>query len=414
MRLILHNPHARISFWQTIKDFIIRNNMPKKANKYQYLLDFLWKKKIKFWIYLDYKDSSLPTFLHKQIFIKIEVFFRLLMKRINPLRVQIIDKVKQLRKDDIFLSFSLTTLDTDYHGIDAISDQNFIKIFHFTHYNQNTSLIAKNFERLKWDFIIAENNLKKSDYFNNFFKYFSKEVYTLPFTYGKRYNNTKPFDKRRNMCLSVGAIINIKDYKGLFDDFTYFYHTDTIQPLRKEILNDMDKITDYIETANANFKTDKSSIWGKIKKIIFWYKHTYFKFDMVEKFNQYKMFVCGEELGDLPGIWFVEWMACGSAYIGKIHTMYTDLGLVPWVHYIWYNGTLKDVIEKIKYYQEHEEELEKIAKNGYEFVKNRLSWEVVAENFYNDLVTLNKALVANNYNKEKLVFTSSSTSRWNQ
>ena len=54
------------------------------------------------------------------------------------------------------------------------------------------------------------------------------------------------------------------------------------------------------------------------------------------------MFVVPEEANDLPGIGFVEGMACGSAYIGLDDGMYKDIGLIPRKHYITYDGTLED------------------------------------------------------------------------
>lgn len=414
MRLIFHNPHNKVFFGQTLIDFIIRNNLSKKSQKYKYILDFFWEKKIKFWIYLDYKWSSLPVFLQRPIFIKIEVFFWLLLKKINPVNVKIMDHVDQMKKDDIFFSFSLTTLDTDYHGIDTIVNKNIIKLFHFTHYVQNTSLIAKNFERLEWDFIIAENNLKNSTYFNHFFKRYNRNVYTLPFTYGKRYKNKIEFKERQNKCLSVGAVINTDDYKNLFSDFSSFYSSDTLQPLRKQILNKIDKYSKYIDTVNSSFKPQILSTFQKIKKIIFGFKYDYFKFDMVAKFNQYKMFMCWEELWDMPWIWFVEWMACWCAYLWKHDSMYTDLWLIPWVHYISHNGSLEDILEKVKYYQTHSDELDQIATAWSLFVQEHFSWPIVAQKFYDDLIALNKNLTLNHYHKDKFIFNSSFIDKWNQ
>lgn len=390
MRLILHNPHNKIFFWQTVFDFLLRSNISKKSQKYKYILNFLWKEKIKFWIYLDYQGSSLPLYLQKSLLIKIEVFFWLLIKGINPIHVKIIDKVEQLKKNDIFFSFSLTTLDTNYHGIDDISNKDIIKVFHFTHYVQNTSLIAANFKTLKWDFIIAENNLQKSLYFQHHFWYFTKPVYTLPFTYWEKYKNYTNFYDRRKKALSVWAIINVSNYKGLFNDFSSFYKSNTLQPIRQEILDRWDAIDKYIDTTSQTFLTSRISFFEKIKKIITWSRYEYYNFDIVEKYNEYQMFICGEELWGMPWIGFVEWMACGCAYIGKIDSMYTDIGLLPWVHYIWHDGTLQDILKKIQYYQEHIEELEKIANMWYDFVRENFSWDIVAKKFYKDLILLVK------------------------
>ena len=108
----------------------------------------------------------------------------------------------------------------------------------------------------------------------------------------------------------------------------------------------------------------------------------YTSFDMVEKFNQYKMFICPEELAGVYGIGTIEGMACGTAYIGLDHQMYRSIGLIPGTHYISYDGTLKGLKQKIAYYQRHEVELEKIAKNGKEFVRSHFNEDKVASKLY--------------------------------
>ena len=112
------------------------------------------------------------------------------------------------------------------------------------------------------------------------------------------------------------------------------------------------------------------------------------------------MFVVPEEANDLPGVGFVEGMACGSAYIGLDDPMYRDIGLIPGIHYIAYNGTLSDLETKIKYYQKNNNELKEIANRGYEFTKEHFNGEHVAQKLYNDLMkgNISSSFVANNNN----------------
>lgn len=408
MRIIFHNPHNKNLFWQTVFDLLIRHD-GRKSQKHRYILDYLNNNKIKFWIYLDYQDSSFPKTFRNKFFIKIEAFLWLLLKGVRHSNVEIIDKIENIKKDDIFFSFALKTLDTDYHWIDNIADKNFVKMFHFTHFVQNTSLVAKNFKRLNIDFIVAENDLSNSTYFKHFFKEYNKSVYTLPFIYAEKYKKIMEFNQRINKCLSTGSVINVWDF-DLFADFYSFYKVDSLQPLRKEIINSQKKYYEYIDCL-TNISTPKKKGIKKIlfilKTLVFWFKMKYYAIDIVQKYNEYKMFINAEEHYDVPGIWFVEWMACGSAYIGKMDRMYADLWLVPWVHYIWHDWSLEDIIEKIKYYQEHEEELAIIANNGCEFIRKNFKWEVVAKKFYEDLIKLHTSLVENNYDKTKVTFTSS-------
>jgi glycosyltransferase involved in cell wall biosynthesis len=112
--------------------------------------------------------------------------------------------------------------------------------------------------------------------------------------------------------------------------------------------------------------------------------------DIVEAYNNYKMFIVPEEIIDMPGIGFIEGMACGCAYIGKVDPMYQGIGLIEGVHYIGYDGTLDDLIAKISYYQEHEEELKVIARQGYNFVSENFNGDLVAKKLIEKLFELAK------------------------
>ena len=109
---------------------------------------------------------------------------------------------------------------------------------------------------------------------------------------------------------------------------------------------------------------------------------------MVDKFNDFKMCLVGEEILGVPGIGFVEGMCCGCAYIGQKMGYYEDLGMQEGVHYIGYDGSLSDLKAKITYYQqpEHQQELEHIAENGFQFAQAHFRGENVAEDLLNKLI----------------------------
>ena len=67
--------------------------------------------------------------------------------------------------------------------------------------------------------------------------------------------------------------------------------------------------------------------------------------------------------------------------------MYRDVGLIPGVHYITYDGTKEDLKRVIEYYQkdEHQAELEQIAKTGCEYVRKNFNGDAVAKSLLEQL-----------------------------
>ena len=67
---------------------------------------------------------------------------------------------------------------------------------------------------------------------------------------------------------------------------------------------------------------------------------------------------------------------------------YRDWGLVAGEHFIAYDRSKEDLRAKIEYYQkdENQEELERIAKTGCEYVRTHFNGDAVAEKLIRDLI----------------------------
>ena len=191
---------------------------------------------------------------------------------------------------------------------------------------------------------------------------------------------------------------------------TYKHHHEFIetygdpcdQPMRKYVKDNQERLHGLIDCYNSDFsensKTKMKSnpsdnkFIGLIKagyyKFFASQQKAYFSFNMVEKFNEYQMCLIGEEILGIPGIGFAEGMSCGCAYIGK-RGYYEDYGMKEGIHYIGYNGTPEDLKDKISYYQrpEHQDELEQIAENGYQFAKEHFDGEVAAKYLMDKLIS---------------------------
>jgi hypothetical protein len=406
MRLILHNPHVEIWYKTPLYHAITKR---KSVEKYSFLIDYCVESKIDFAFYIDKLNSSIPNQKFRRLIPPmLEFFLWTLINRINPFAIKVITDISNLKGDDIIFSFiygNFTIYGNKFNTTPELVIQNLAKTkaykaIHLTHFMYNISLGARNIKDANVDLFIAENNLfKNSGFFRHYFPWYTKNVYAMPFVFKERFKNTTPFSNRKNKAIATGTITFMMDDKDFVD---YFHHT-KVHPMRSEIYFNQGTIRDQIDSYISDITEGKKIIPTKktdnpFKKLYVMFYHDfffkqkkYFSFDIVQKYNEYKMFIVPEEVNDLPGIGFVEGMACGSAYLGISDPMYKDIGLIDGIHYIGYNGTLPDLIEMIKYYQNHPDKLEKIANQGCEYVRSNFNGKTVAEKLIKDLQMLIEA-----------------------
>jgi glycosyltransferase involved in cell wall biosynthesis len=385
MRFIFHNPHHNFWFKKPSNYGLNR----KCAQKYTYLFDYFLKENKNIYIYVDrYKDTSQSFVLQNYIPPIVGIYLWIIKNKINPLRVKIITNINKIQKTDVLFSFLFGNF-TNPEGVltnarkksnELIGKSPVFKVLHLTHFMYSASLGSAASKQIKPDLFVAENNLfRNSSYFRKYFYWYCKDVYTLPFVPNDKFINTKNFYERQNKAMAMGTIAAPLDDKAFF---CHFGHK-IVQPMRVKIYENRECLLDIIDSFISPI-IEINEVNGNAESG----QKKYFSLDIVSLFNNYKMFVVPEEINDLPGISFVEGMMCGSAFIGLKDPMYEDIGLKDGINYIAYDGSLNDLVLKIKYYQNHQEDLEKIANNGYQLARNNFDKETVAINFINQIELL--------------------------
>jgi len=429
--IFLHNPQ-KINFWgKTVQDWVTGG---KVASKLGYFRDII--KKYKIFIYCDNYGSSFPfnNFVKSRMFSSlvkyVEIYLWLIINNLNPFRVKVVFNRHRIRRSDILLSITHTYLDTRGEAANALLELDCKKLLYLSHYMFFPSVIAENIIRGDKSIkLFAENNLSKNSlFFKKYFPAYKEDVYTLPFLYQERFKKNVPFSSRNNKCLAIGSYQTIDIYASAFRNMYEYFKVDTFHPMRKSIYVNKDKIKRYIDCYISYINDDVRNVLSMVKspsKNVFskayikvhnyfirnvmgsYTRRAYYNFDITRLYNQYKMIVVPEEVVDLPGISFVESMACGCAYFGIKSNMYKDIGLIDGVHYIAYDNNLDSLLDLIKYYQEHNDKLERIAENGYDFVTKNFSKNTVSERFVADLKNFQNALIKNENKADEIVFESS-------
>lgn len=310
--------------------------------------------------------------------------------KIDCSKIRVLKSIDEIRNDDIVILYR-HHLEQLYNA-EMINAFKAISMIHFWGKQSEAEIIKKS----DIDCMFNECNLQKSsEIFRRFYDFGGSWV-VHPFVFGERFVNKKPFSERKNMAFATGTITYKDD-----PDFLSVYGDPCDQPSRKQIKDNPEffKNTVFCTSSDYNEDSDLKKILpsdnalSRFAKKFYNRTHTgqqkkYYSFNMVEAFNDYKMCIVGEEVLGVPGIGFVEGMACGCAYIGLDSPMYRDVGLIPGVHYITYDGTKEDLKRVIEYYQmdEHQAELEQIAETGCDYVRTHFNGEAVAENLMKQLV----------------------------
>lgn len=392
MRIIYVDMHSNTFFMQSL-GFLITGK--RAIDKHSFLVNWLLDKNIEVCDFVTLDGSTLPCgFLRKITRFRwlrnLEAKCVLKKSKFSEKKISLLNDYSQLKDDDILVFYGhfpkiQFKFDPSTKGI-RIGDQ-----IHFYGDKITSELMKK--QNIK--FFMGEVDLRKyCGIFKKNYSWFDGRFILRKFAYQDRFKVNNPFDQRKNKAVAMGTLTHCDD-----PDFVDYFGSNVYQPLRKMIFDNVEVLKDEVDS----YITDYQEIPRKIVKkgdfplIKLWKmgynyftngKQTrYFSFDMVEKYNEYKMFVCPEDAVGQYGIGVIEGMACGCAMIGLNYGVYEELGFQDGIHYIAYDGTLEDLQSKIRFFQqpEHQEKIATIAKNGCEYVRTNFSQEVVAKEYYESL-----------------------------
>ena len=396
MRIVFVNLHANEFLVKTLNKFIFKQSV---AIKHKYILDYLLSRDdVEVCSFINKRGLSL-SYSTRNRFLQ---SFRFLDHRITmhkngiPMsKIKVLKHEDEIRHDDLVILYQIFGPQFEF---DKRPDA-FIAVSQL-HFALSASEMM---EKVDPDLMFNESNMQQRFVgFNEYFGWFHKQYMVIPFVFAPRFKVIKPFAERQNKAVSVGTVT----YPGYL--IKYYGH-DCLQPARKQVYDNARELTPWVDCFNSDYLEDDklskhsandSKLVRTFKrlhdKFFVGHQKKYYSFDMVEKFNDYKMCIVGEEIVGLPGIGFVEGMACGCAYLGQTVGYYEDYGMKEGVHYIGYDGTLDDLKAKITYYQqpEHQQKLETIARTGCEFVRSHFNGPAAAESLLNNLLEAQRRWLA--------------------
>ncbi len=379
--IYLQNPD-RLWYKKNISSFLKRNSGMKK---YEYILDCLLSKEV--------VNVILPVYMKYDFFYTfIRKFKFYIWCKINNLdfsKFNIVYKYNKLTvNDQVFLFYSDNVSRIPIYNerekyLKEFRDAVCSFVLHFSHfsYNIETGLSNLNFIVKKKTFkYVFENDLLKSKLFHEKFLPILSGCnnYILPFSVEQRFSNLNLF--RPNFGLASGAIPF-----PVFDKFLYdTYQSSDLQYQRRYILDNFpDVYKNYLHVNFSVYKEPNNS-HSLFSNLIFCLKNlfikpssdSYYSIDIVKLYNSYKVIVCPNEIINVVGIGLIEGICCGMCPLIENDNLLEDYGLIEDINFITYDGSVNDLIDKLKFLHSNEHVINKITNNN----------KYLATNFYKNSV----------------------------
>jgi hypothetical protein len=393
LKFVFYRPHVEVWFKNPVQHLLSGQTLP---HKYESLFDYLLSSDV---------DISVSTALCRRsgwkgmvryLLDPLALVFWVWGNKISFQRISFVFTKAELRKHDVlfFMHYGNFTYEDSLNAqrgdelAGALSNIDILKLGHLTHYAYQPAIGAKNLQKLGASLLVAENNLlRNSDFYLKYFAKLNADFWCLPFIAAERFITHTPFKERKCKLIATGSIT----FKMTDSDFINFFQTEELQPIRRQIYERANEfgseLDSMISDLNASRTSEKVKVEPTWRRVFRAFKphpqKTYYKKNIVDIYNSYMMFAVTEEVCDLPAIGVVEGMACGCVFFGLDSPMYRDMGMLPGVHYVAYDGTVEGLIEKIRFYQKPEQldTLEQIAARGCKLVGEKLRADVVYQEF---------------------------------
>jgi len=294
---------------------------------------------------------------------------------IDSNKIEIITTEKQLNSHcDVLLNFNTHTKEHDFTR--TVKNFNGLKIWHVGDYfwNEPASDINNRYKNFGIDYIFGYSRHDKyCEYFKKSFPTYIGKVIHVPFGFQNRFRLVNDYKNRINKCVGLGSVnplrpleyeaSNYIESANFFPDEAWFHKFRRLLIINKNIMkNQFDSML---------------PVFPQIKD---------FTYDLVQKFNQYRMFVSCESIFHFPPAKFFEGPACGAALICADTGCNKEYGFKEGINCIMYEEyNIQNFIDKVKYYQKHSSKLLEIQKNGHSYVTSRFSHELIADHIAKEI-----------------------------
>lgn len=291
------------------------------------------------------------------------------LKELGRSDIELVTRVSVLnQKADVLVSFSGVPNRLLYRPPKGFKG---IKIYHVMDYVFEAGKAAKALKKSQVDYLMGYcDHSKYCRFFQAYYPGYEGKILSVPFGYGKRFQNNVPFEKRRNKAIALGSVNPVNDGKGNeLKEYRQFYATEEFtHKLRRAVVMHRQEWKDCIDDLLPTFPQTKNP-----------------DYDPVEKLNAYTMYINDAGLMNFPPARTYEGIACGCVMVAERLPIWEDLGFQEGINCILFQkGDYQDMADQISYYRAHEQELQSLQKESLKLAK-RYRHEDVAKRLYADI-----------------------------
>jgi len=336
---------------------------------HNYTLDLLKNGDVKY-LYFDLNRRHISINTIFQIYMIIRNADKINSWKIPWKNIEFIFSISELNKKcDVLLNFNSHLGKTQFNQ--RLKRFDGLKIYHLNDYfwNQPGSELNKMLESIGVDYLMGyASHDKHCKYFQKTFKNYIGKVIPVPFGYSERFKVVKPFNERINKAVALGSVNPLRILESPVHNYiepANFYPDECwFHKFRRDIILNKEKLSEYIDSMLPEFPLYKD-----------------FSYDLVKKFNDYKLFISCESIYNFSPAKYFEGVASGCVLVCADHDCNKEFGFIDGENCIMYKMyDIDNLIEKIKFYSKNTRLLNEIQQCGTEFVRKNYSHKQIALN----------------------------------
>ncbi|OHA71211.1 MAG: hypothetical protein A3E07_00340 [Candidatus Wildermuthbacteria bacterium RIFCSPHIGHO2_12_FULL_45_9] len=335
------------------------------------------------WI-LEFIKAYKPAFYISDMRYLPRFFYFMHHHHLNPLHFKLLFSVKELNSyADVLVCFNGHPYRQDSKPIKDFSG---LKIYHLMDYTNFPTESNQSLQDTGVNFVFgyARHDLY-CPFFQKKYPRYKGKVIPIPFGFAERFQMNVPFEQRKDKVIALGAVNSFSDPVHTVPDFQelndfYLARSEKfMHKFRRMLVEQEQNFLDFMDSKLPHYPQTKD-----------------FGYDLVQKFNEYKMFVSCESLLYFPAGKTFEGPSAGAVMICSTHPCFSDYGFEDGINCVKHKEfDLEDFKEKAVYYLENEGKLEEIQKRGTEFMREQYSHPKVAERVF--------AMVEEKYEKKSVI-----------